>query len=368
MLTAFLALGGLASAALPASEGAAHGKFAVHAAHIRTVGNETIDDGVLVVENGSIVLVESKAKAGKLDVPVIEHPGWLSAGLIACRSSAGAGGDLAEPKRTLTPEARIADALDLAHRDFERALQCGVTSVVVVPSAGTLVGGLSAVVKTHGERFVSERAHLALSLSAQALQYNRYPTSLGAAVAELDKRLNTGEGVWGEAKDGRLPVLLDALTRDEIVRAAEFATRHRLRGALCRAPLAGEVGDALRLSGLAVIVGPFEPGTEQRVLDSVVALAAQKVPLAFGVDAPWGSDEALRLSVAMCVRAGLDRAVAWDALTSNAASVAGAGARLGRLARGCDADFVLWSGDPLDLTSRVQAVFVDGVHAFGGAK
>ena len=30
------------------------------------------------------------------------------------------------------------------------------------------------------------------------------------------------------------------------------------------------------------------------------------------------------------------------------------------IANGYDADFLLWSGDPLDLTSRLTAVFVDG--------
>jgi imidazolonepropionase-like amidohydrolase len=68
------------------------------------------------------------------------------------------------------------------------------------------------------------------------------------------------------------------------------------------------------------------------------------------------------------VREGLDPVTAWKALTSDAARIAGVADRVGRLAAGLDADFVLWSGDPLDLTSSVEAVFVDGVQVHGGQR
>jgi imidazolonepropionase-like amidohydrolase len=160
--------------------------------------------------------------------------------------------------------------------------------------------------------------------------------------------------------------MLDAGTREEIQRAVQFASEHKLKGALNRAPLAGELAADVKRSGLAVIAGPFGPGTSERTLASIVALGKERVPLAFGADSPWTSDESLRLSAAMCVRAGLDAQTAWEALTSTAAQIAGAGERVGRLTPGADADFVLWSGDPLELSSRVQAVYIEGRRAFGG--
>ena len=42
------------------------------------------------------------------------------------------------------------------------------------------------------------------------------------------------------------------------------------------------------------------------------------------------------------------------------------GTRVGDLAKGLDADFVLWSGHPLKLTSRVEAVYVGGKLVHGG--
>jgi imidazolonepropionase-like amidohydrolase len=92
------------------------------------------------------------------------------------------------------------------------------------------------------------------------------------------------------------------------------------------------------------------------------------VPIAFASDTPISSDQGLRFSAAMCVRAGLEPALAWDALTSGAAAVAGVGSTVGRLAKGYHADFVLWTGDPLDLSSRPVAVYVEGRLASEGSK
>ena len=117
-----------------------------------------------------------------------------------------------------------------------------------------------------------------------------------------------------------------------------------------------------------MIVGPFGVGTPGRELDSVVALGGARVPLAFALDAPQHSNDALRLSAALCVRAGLDPALAWKSLTADGARIAGVGQRLGRLEPGMDADFVLWSGSPLELTSSVVEVYVDGARVFGGAR
>ena len=64
------------------------------------------------------------------------------------------------------------------------------------------------------------------------------------------------------------------------------------------------------------------------------------------------------------MKAGMPRAAAWSALTSQAGTISGTTA--GSLAPGSAADLVLWSGDPLDLTSRVERVWIDGAAVHGG--
>ncbi len=57
---------------------------------------------------------------------------------------------------------------------------------------------------------------------------------------------------------------------------------------------------------------------------------------------------------------GLDRDVAIEALTINPARIIGVADRLGSLEAGKDGDVVVWSGDPLDVLSRVERAFLDG--------
>ena len=84
------------------------------------------------------------------------------------------------------------------------------------------------------------------------------------------------------------------------------------------------------------------------------------MPFGFALDAPRNGAASLRLTVGAALRAGLDRDAALRALTSDAATLAGIDAHVGLLAAGRDADLVLWSGDPVDPTSRVLAVWIDG--------
>lgn len=58
---------------------------------------------------------------------------------------------------------------------------------------------------------------------------------------------------------------------------------------------------------------------------------------------------------------GLSWAQALAAITSGPAEAMGLGGELGSLRPGRRADVVLWSGDPLELSSAAEAVFIDGV-------
>jgi imidazolonepropionase-like amidohydrolase len=53
--------------------------------------------------------------------------------------------------------------------------------------------------------------------------------------------------------------------------------------------------------------------------------------------------------------------LALAAITSVPARILGVEDRVGSLAPGRDGDFVIWSGDPLEVTSRPQAIYIDGI-------
>jgi imidazolonepropionase-like amidohydrolase len=299
-------------------------------------------------------------------VPLLELDGVLTAGLVGCVSSAGTRDAYHESARALLAEARVADGLSPSHPDFQRALAAGITTLAIAPSPANVAGGLTAVVKADGSEFLSRGGHLALSFEDDALQADRFPTSYSGALAALERELAEPSGIWTEAAEGRLPVLLYAQERHEVQRAVEFARRHGLRGALVGAPLGGELAAQLAESGLGVVLEPLAASSPRRQLDSVLRLAEAGVPLAFRLEGLDGGTQPLRMSAARALRAGLSPELAWSALTASAAAIAGVEERVGTLAPGKDADFVLWSGDPLDLTSEVRWVFVRGERAHGG--
>ncbi len=80
-----------------------------------------------------------------------------------------------------------------------------------------------------------------------------------------------------------------------------------------------------------------KPFYEREYAGNLVAL--EKVPGATGLS--WGN--------------------AFAMITSRPAEALGLGGQIGRLASGEHADIVIWSGDPLEVTSAAEQVFIDGV-------
>ncbi|HVS17095.1 MAG TPA: amidohydrolase family protein [Planctomycetota bacterium] len=352
----------------PGAAPVATDSYAVRAKELWLDPGQRVEDGVLWVEAGK---VRAAGRGVELPqgTPLLVHDGVVTAGMIAFDSALGLGGEAREPKRSVFPEGRIADVFDAADGGVADALQAGITSLVVTPSTQSLVGGRSAVVKTAHRTVLSSSAHLALGMSDAALDAGEFPTSKSGAMAELAARFEARDGAFGDAAAGRLPVLFEVGERDDVRRALKLVERFELAGVLSGARRAGDLAEPIAAAGLAVAVGPFLGGTRRRELDSVLALARAGVPLVFALEAPARHPAALRVSAAMVVRAGLDEGAAWSALTTNAAKAAGVDARVGRLAKGLDADFVLWTGDPLDLAQRPVAVFVDGARVWqGGAR
>ena len=378
--------------------------FQVRAKEIVLADGSRIANGVMVVTDGKV----TRVGAGEVDpdLPLIEHDGVVTAGLIACHTRSGGQAETVDTTRAFLSEARLVHAFDPYHSDFEKAVVAGITSVVLAPADVNVVGGLTAVVKTAGGKVVAREAHLALSFTGSSLSYSppsrrfifgsadtatregglefteagrrgaREPTSYSGAVRALTELFTfasgdeaAGDDVFARAARGELPVFFEAWGRNEVARAAGFAAKHGLVGAIRGATLAADPAllPQIAASGLAVIVGPFRTGHTRRSLEAVHALQSAGVSVGFALDAPANDPQGFRLSAALAVGAGADKTAVLQSLTSVAASIAGVGERIGSLERGKDADFVLWSGDPLNLASRVEAVYIDGTLAWSPA-
>jgi len=338
---------------------------AIRADHVWLGDGRVIEKGIVILSEGRITDVGTD-----IDVPAgvgtVEHKGALTAGMISLHGYSGAPASMRDDARASLPDARVASAFDSEHYDFEDARAAGITTLVLTPLAAGVAPGVSAVVKSSGKQVVLDEAQLTLVFTDNGLVYNREPTSTAGAMQMLEQLFQSPTGAVERAADGKLPVLFETTERADVARAIGFAKAHKLKGAIHGATLAGELAEDIHAAKLDVIVPSLGVGADRRALKAVINLQKQGVRFGFGLESPWNNTAQLRLSAALCVREGLDPKVAWNALTSDAARIAGVGDRVGRIERGLDADVVLWSGDPLDLGSRIVAVYIGGVQVAGG--
>ena len=97
-------------------------------------------------------------------------------------------------------------------------------------------------------------------------------------------------------------------------------------------------------------------------LDNAALLNKAGVKIAFSqYDRSSHNARKVRQLAGNAVAHGLPFDAALAGLTSNPADIFGLGATRGRIARGQVADLVLWSGDPLEVTSLADQVWIAGV-------
>ncbi|MEY2807508.1 MAG: hypothetical protein RIR65_1925 [Planctomycetota bacterium] len=342
------------------------GDVALRADKVWIDGSNSIDKGMVLVRDGRIVEVGAKLDLDE-GVQVVECQGHLTAGLVALRAQVGVAGAALDPTRAALPEARVAHALRRDDPAFAGLRAQGITAVVVAPDAAKLLPGATAVAKTTGA-LVSERAHLSVVFGASALSANREPTSYARQGEMLAELFAKPEGALLAAKRGQLPILFEVQSKPELRRAIDFARERKLTGALSGAPLAGELAREIAESKLAVVVAAGGAGEPRREALATAELAKAGVPFGFGLDAPRDPSQNLRLVAALAVRHGMPRQAAHDGLTKTAASIAGLSERAGMVKAGFDADLVLWSGDPLELSSAPKAVWIEGALVHGAAR
>jgi hypothetical protein len=319
-----------------------------------------IEDGRILIRDGKIEAIGAGLELPE-DGHLIELEGHLSAGLVAMGDQTGLKGEALDSTRQIMDGADLAFGYDKTDDGWGAFLEAGVTAVLLTPKPGALVGGRTAVVKPAGA-MVQRRAHLHVCFSNAAFKSGVAPTSYPGAISMLEQRMETPTGGFALLGKG-LGVLLAAKTRAEGLRAVAFAKRHGLTGALTGVSRAGDLADELHDAGLGVILPPIGAAADPRVAASAAILGKKDIPLAFSLGATNRSPHALRISALRCMKAGLARDAAWKALTSGAGEIANA--PVGSLAVGRAADMVLWSGDPLDLTSQVERVWIEGKQVHG---
>jgi len=375
------------------------------------ITGEPVDGGTVLVEDGKIVAVGADV-AVPPGVRVVDAAGsWVLPGFVEAHGHVGvheeaqgwAGQDTNEGTEAVTAQVRALDAINPADLGFRDAIGGGVLAVNVNPGSGNPIGGQTVALKCWG-RTVDEMVLREPSGMKSALGENpkrrhgeqrKMPsTRLGTAavirgaLVDAANYLQRLEAEQRKPEAERKPVdrdlKLEALGRvlrreipwrqhchraDDIATAIRIADEFGYDLVIDHGTEAYLLADIIAARGIPVIIGPLLTSRSKvelrnRSLANPGRLARAGVTIAITTDHPIVPINFLAYQAAFAVKEGLDRETALRALTINPARIAGIDDRLGSIEVGKDGDLVIWSGDPLDVLSRVERAFIDGAEIY----
>lgn len=150
----------------------------------------------------------------------------------------------------------------------------------------------------------------------------------------------------------------------DILQVLEFSARHALKPVINGGVEAWMVADRLAEAGVPVLIDALKnlPGSFDQLgarLDNAAILHAAGVTIAFS-DGETHNARKLRQLAGNAVANGLPYEAGLAAMTVNPAAIFELGEGVGTLESGSRADLVLWSGDPLEVTSVAEQVIIEG--------
>jgi imidazolonepropionase-like amidohydrolase len=382
--------------------------LAIVGGYVVPVSSEPIDEGTVLIQDGRITAVGADVEVPG-DVPVIDaHGKWVLPGFVEAHGHVGiheeangpAGDDTNEMTNPVTAGLRAIDAVNIEDEGFRDALSGGITSVVVKPGSGNAIGGQTVAIKTWGGRTIDEQLISDAVSVKSALGENpkrvyggkdRTPsTRLGVAYvirqAFIDARnyaaardaaeregkpfeRDLGKETLARVLSGELAWDQHVHRHDDIATALRLADEFGYRLVINHGTDGAKLADVLAERNVPVIYGPlFTSRSKVELRDRAIAnlarLADAGVRVAITTDHPVVPINFLVHQASLAVKDGLSREVALEALTVNPAAFLRLDHRVGALREGLDGDVVLWSGDPLDVMSRAEQVFIEGRSVF----
>ncbi len=397
-------------------------KIALSGARIIPIVGDEIAEGTIVIERGKITAI---GVMGEVDIPfdamevdlegMVVMPGFIHA-------SSSDGLDRSNESLPVTPYLDVYDATDPSSLFFEQALRSGITAVHVMQGPNTVIGGVSRLLRPIGLSMdeMSIRGDLAIVMStsprggfdrmAQIATMREAFFDLDAAIDALAEKRYEEEQAKNEKDVNVSPAeardLGKALIRDEDYNDGIYNLVRLRRGDLSAWVYTGAAmdvapaieimdsqdvldqtvfvltGDAYKASsqiaatGRPVVIGPELTYRERdpmtgRLDETFLPKAFYDAGVMFAMlpnESGAFAERYPTFNAAQCVRNGIPRQAALEAITINPAKILGVDDTLGSLEVGKTANIVVLSGDPLDFNSWVEKSYIDGILAYDRQK
>ena len=378
--------------------------IAIVGATVYTGDAEPIENATVVIAGGKIKSV-GKDVAAPAGAEIVQAKGMVvTPGLVEPLTQVGVreidlepsanDGSATRSEDRIRAAYRAADAYNPASSVIPVTRLGGITSVGVTPSGG-LFSGQSAWADLAGETAsdaivlapLAQHVHLdagddpqggsraaALRLVREAFDDARTYQKNRAAFEKNQSRpfaagrldLDALTQSLGPAKKGspKVPVVFHVDRASTILSVLAVAKEFDLTPVIAGGAEAWRVRKTLAKEKVPVIVYPLVTGPESfdslgAREDNAALLFAAGVPVALSSGETQNARK-LRQAAGNAVRGGLPHTAAIAAVTRVPAEALGMSATHGTLSPGKTANLVLWSGDPLETTTRAVAVLIHG--------
>ena len=360
-----------------------------------TMEEDTPFRGNLLIEGGKIAQIAKKlpvpAGAEVIDAEGLRvYPGFIDAHShigIAQERQAPPSDPSNEATGPATPFIRAIDGVNPMDSAFHNALAAGITGVMVGPGSSNPIGGQFAFIKTHGRRAddMTVLAPAAIKLAFGENPLTTYggngklpATRMGIAAVIREELFRARQYLEGDGKQkdfrlecyrelfaGNIPLKAHVHRADDIFTAIRIAKEFGLGLTLDHCTEGHLIAEEIAASGFPAIVGPsLASRTKEEValsdFKTAGVLHRAGVTVALTTDHPVSRIQYLPLCAAMAAQEGMGAQAALRAITIDAAKICRVDHRLGSLKVGKDADFVLFDGSPLDVSSTLRFTIING--------
>lgn len=368
------------------------------------ITGDPIQDGVLVIRGDKILSVGS---ADEVDIPdeaqVRDVSGKvIMPGLVCTHSHIGevSGGDRSTP---IQPEVRALDSINVRETRVEKARAGGLTTVNIMSGSGHLLSGQTIYLKLRDGNTIEDlliyteegdiaggikmangtnslkdppfpgtRAKSAALVRQQLIKAQEYGAKIRNAAEDPEKDppdRDLGLEALVEALEGKRMVHHHTHRHDDIVTVLRLKEEFGFRVVLHHVSEAWKVAEEIAQADVACsLIMLDSPGgkLEARDIDwkNGVELERLGVVTGFHTDDSITDSRWFLRSAGFAVRAGMSEAAALHGMTMAGAIMLDMEDRIGSLTTGKDADFIILSGPPLSVYTRVEETWVEGRIVF----